>query len=745
MKRPCTRTGAARASSAGARLAAHALAGIAWVALAALLPGGVARGAAIPDDECMTCHADPELAGGTLPVSAAELDASAHGTLACVACHSDASTIPHPEVLAPIRCTSCHGDQLEGVARSVHAAIGARPAPRGKVRGGGGPGAGSSSCVACHGTHDTQPADRIGMQICGRCHAQVVEDYQGSVHGKARAGGDRDASTCTDCHGPTHRLLTHRDERSPTSRARLAETCARCHADRELMTRRKITIPEAYALYQRSVHGRSRDARAATCNDCHESHRLRRAADPASSIYRTNIPGTCGRCHADETRGYTAGVHGQALARGVTDSPVCTDCHGEHLIRGPRDVNSPVAAAGVTRTCAACHEAQGIRETYGLPAGRLSTYQDSYHGLAARGGSPAVANCASCHGEHEILPSSDPRSPISAGRLPETCGKCHPGAGTRFAMGPVHVAMTTADQPLLFWVRWAYLALITVTIGFMTLHNGLDYAAKLRRHLRVHLGLAARAVHGAGRWYWRMTLGERIQHALLTVSFFTLVYTGFALKFPEAWPFAWLARLERGYAWRGLIHRGAALVMVGVALFHLGYLITRRGRETLRAMRPSRLDARQLWENLRYMAGRRPEPPAFGRYGYAEKAEYWALVWGTGVMTLTGFVLWYENQSLRWLAKWALDLATVVHYYEAWLAFLAILVWHLYQVMLNPDVYPMNFTWLTGRISEEQLRHEHRAEWERIQEEEARREAEERAEAEAARAAEESVEGGENG
>jgi hypothetical protein len=119
-----------------------------------------------------------------------------------------------------------------------------------------------------------------------------------------------------------------------------------------------------------------------------------------------------------------------------------------------------------------------------LPAGRLGTYQDSFHGLAARGGSPTVANCASCHGEHGILPSSDPRSPIFAKNLPATCGRCHPGAGEKFALGPVHVAAATPADPLLYCVRWIYLLLIVGTIGGMTFHNGLDFASKMRRHLR---------------------------------------------------------------------------------------------------------------------------------------------------------------------------------------------------------------------------------------------------------------------
>ena len=115
-----------------------------------------------------------------------------------------------------------------------------------------------------------------------------------------------------------------------------------------------------------------------------------------------------------------------------------------------------------------------------------------------------------------------------------------------------------------------------------------------------------------------------------------------------------------------------------------------------------------------YLVGLRREPAQFDRFGYIEKAEYWALIWGTVVMSLTGVLLWFENSSLRELPKWMLDLSTVIHYYEAWLAFLAIVVWHLYMNIANPDVYPMNWTWLSGRISEAQLRHEHYREWQRL-------------------------------
>jgi cytochrome b subunit of formate dehydrogenase len=90
-----------------------------------------------------------------------------------------------------------------------------------------------------------------------------------------------------------------------------------------------------------------------------------------------------------------------------------------------------------------------------------------------------------------------------------------------------------------------------------------------------------------------------------------------------------------------------------------------------------------------------------------EKAEYWALVWGTVIMIISGFFLWFDNVAVKWFPKGFLDVMLVVHYYEAWLATLAILIWHMYSVVFRPGVYPMNPAWLTGRMPEEMFRHEH--------------------------------------
>ena len=104
---------------------------------------------------------------------------------------------------------------------------------------------------------------------------------------------------------------------------------------------------------------------------------------------------------------------------------------------------------------------------------------------------------------------------------------------------------------------------------------------------------------------------------------------------------------------------------------------------------------------LRYNLGLLPEKPRFDRFSYIEKAEYWALIWGI-VMGGTGMILWFDNTS--WLSlKLGFDIAQSVHYYEAWLATLAIIVWHFYFVIFNPGVYPMNLAWLTGQVSEREM------------------------------------------
>jgi cytochrome b subunit of formate dehydrogenase len=214
-----------------------------------------------------------------------------------------------------------------------------------------------------------------------------------------------------------------------------------------------------------------------------------------------------------------------------------------------------------------------------------------------------------------------------------------------------------------------------------------------------------------------MTVSERIQHWLLLASFTILVLTGFALRYPEAWLFEGIRRFSGVlFEWRGIAHRIAGVVLVAASIYHVGYLtLTARGREFFRDISPRRGDLRDIGNALRYYLGGTRERPRFGRFSYIEKSEYWALVWGTVVMAATGTVLWFQDAFIALLSKLGWDAARSIHVYEAVLATLAILVWHLYFVIFNPDVYPMNLAWLKGTLSEEEMREEHPLELEAIQ------------------------------
>ena len=138
--------------------------------------------------------------------------------------------------------------------------------------------------------------------------------------------------------------------------------------------------------------------------------------------------------------------------------------------------------------------------------------------------------------------------------------------------------------------------------------------------------------------------------------------------------------------------------MLAAGAVHLVHLARDRGaRACIRAMVPDRRDWIELKERIAYLLGRTPHPPRAPWVGYPEKMEYLAVIWGTVVMAVTGFILWAETPVLRWLPSWVADLSTVVHFYEAILASLAILVWHLYGVIFDPVVYPMDTAWLSGR------------------------------------------------
>ena len=591
-------------------------------------------------------------------------------------------------------CLVCHGDSTLGHdvnGKTVSLYVNPQ-AFKDSIHGG------MFTCVDCHTDVKSAGHETAPLKIsCATCHADEQAAYDRSFHAKAVQGGNTHAATCVDCHGSPHELLPGSDPKSRVNHANIPATCGSCHSQKFVME----DGAQMVASYQQSVHGHAVSAgseKAAVCTDCHGTHEILDAKDAKSPIFKFNIPLTCGRCHDTVSKEFQQSIHGQAIAQGNWQAPVCTDCHGIHSIKSHLDPNSPVSANNLAQvTCARCHEGVRLSQEFGIEGGRATTYLASYHGLAARLGSQVVANCASCHGSHYILPSSDPRSTIYPANLAHTCGQCHPGVTEKFTSAKVHVnAPLSADtgSKIVRWIRRLYVGMIFAVIGGMLLHNFIIWRAKV---------VALRKIEQ--HFVMRMALRFRWQHAALLTSFIVLVLTGFALKYPGSW---FASMLTLGERMRGLLHRAAAVVLMGVSLYHIfDAALTREGRRLARDLFPTLGDVRSAWQNLSYYLGLNARKPEFRRFNYAEKAEYWALVWGMVVMAVTGVALWAKVIVGNHLPRWWLDVATAIHFYEAVLATLAIVVWHFYQVFLDPDVYPMNWAWWDGKMPLHHYQEEH--------------------------------------
>ncbi|HEY6944922.1 MAG TPA: cytochrome b/b6 domain-containing protein [Candidatus Acidoferrum sp.] len=639
------------------------------------------------DEACLACHDQPDMKsekGKSISIRPDRHAASVHSVLACTDCHASIKDFPHPAKIAKVKCETCHAEEVADAAKSIHAVVG------------------EDACASCHGNvHEVAAAAKLQPGKCAECHASEVKELGESIHGQAAKSGDPDAPTCLSCHGPVHKIQGSSEAASKVAKKNQPAACAQCHSNPGFLSRHKIPVLHPVEQYLQSVHGRAvlQGKNAAVCADCHGGHLILPARDAQSTVSHWNVAATCAKCHNEIARQFNESVHGEALKAGVRDAPDCTNCHGEHLILEPSNPASALNAANISaQTCGRCHSDTRLTRLYDLPADRLPSYADSFHGLAVREGTLTAANCASCHGVHDILRSSDSRSTINPANLRKTCGQCHQGIGEKLAIGPVHVRISTGEaHPVVQWIRGIYLVIIPLTLGFMLLHNLLDWLAKLRRHHRPEY---------SQEHITRMNLWFRIAHWGVMLSFPTLVFTGFALKYPDSWWSAPFLLWGRHEAFRGTLHRAAAVVLIAATLYHLVHLaLNHRDRRFLLAMLPKVKDVSDLIAVFRYNLGMSKEEPQFGKFNYAEKLEYWAFLWGTAVMAISGFLLWFNNFALRHFPKWITDAATAVHWYEALLATFSILLWHFYMVIFDPLVYPMDTAWLDGKIPAGHYRH----------------------------------------
>jgi hypothetical protein len=422
---------------------------------------------------CTRCHSQIEIVHQKI-IRGELWEKQANVLPACVDCHQPHKirNVFYSLGMANADCMRCHADEKLLRARdgkSMYVSVGEVSHSRhNKI-----------ACSQCHSevnASHVRPCETITHAVdCTACHDEIGKQYVASIHGQLNGKNDPNAPTCKECHG-THGVLGKQDPQSSTFAVNVPGLCARCHREGQKAAVRYTGLQhEIIGNYTESIHGtllKNGLTVTATCTSCHTAHQILPRSDPASSVNANNVPDTCGRCHHGIEEQFENSIHAKRVSGYSKPLPVCNDCHTAHSIHRT-DENS--FQLNVMATCGRCH------------AEITKTYFDTYHGKVSKLGYTKAAKCYDCHGAHDVLAVTDPRSHLSRANVAATCGKCHAGATRRFAGYLTHATHHDPRKyPFLFYTFWGMTALLLVTfvVGGMHTLLWLPRAFQMRRELR---------------------------------------------------------------------------------------------------------------------------------------------------------------------------------------------------------------------------------------------------------------------
>lgn len=611
-----------------------------------------------PPSETLPLRGDEPDTRPGLYVTADALAASPHSDTRCVECHEDAARLPHAAVLNSATCASA-------------------------------------------------------------CHTEAWNAYTSSAHQDALTSDESLAPTCASCHGG-HDILRVSDRNAPQHRLNSLFLCGDCH-EKHGTNGEGVDSAEQVSQYLDSAHARAVTEAgllwAATCADCHDAHGVHPSDDPRSTVHRSRVPETCGSCHEGVTEVYHQSVHGRLVAEGDDRAAVCTDCHTAH---GITRADSPRFMLEIINECGECHD------TPDDDADRVGTYYEtyskSYHGQVTHLGSVWAAKCSDCHGSHDILPLDDPNSRVSEANLVATCGQtgCHPGANASFVKFDPHANYRdAANYPILHGVWWYFIIVMSSVFTFFGLHtlfwflrSMVDRIREGKPHAHAHPTTAIR----------RFSDLNRVNHALVVITFFGLTATGIPLVFAHQEWAGVLAGLFGGVEMAGLWHRFFAIMLITNFVLHffgLGRAFLRRRISWRRwlfgpdSLVPRWKDITDCVNMFGWFFGRKRRP-SFDRWTYWEKFDYWAEVFGSMIIGGTGLLLWFPEIASRLLPGWSFNIAMIVHGYEALLAIGFIFTIHFFNAHVRPGAFPVDEVIFTGSLPEEELKEQRPEEYRRL-------------------------------
>lgn len=497
------------------------------------------------------------------------------------------------------------------------------------------------------------------------------------------------------------------------------------------------------------------------CTTCHSS-----ITETPHTSEMVETPPACADCHPAESEAFDSSVHAKR-DKEKGDHPGCITCHGggdPHSVK----LYSTWTRKDKVAVCTTCHQDLEKMEKYGPNVGAVTSYNDSFHGRALlKFGSQETAICVDCHGSHAVLKSSNPASTTHESKVTETCAKCHPGATKAFSTsGSSHMNLTIERDPILTGVliffkglvgimstllvmgvlldlrrsifgkeppRCGRLVGVLVSLGFLSLVVAIVQATfgieggKISALVGGGLLLLSVIVHKTNekrlgikkeRFHDRFGNSLRIQHLLLVISFTVLIVTGIPIRNPEIETFRQIYVSIGGLEVGRYAHRVAGLLLIGVFLYHVSELAWRWGKAGFKfsswTMLPRKQDILDVIADVRLHMGHKVDPPQFGRFHYKGKMDYFAEYWGVPLMGITGLMLWFPAWFGSFLPPIAVPIAFIAHSYEAVLAFIAILTWHLYNSYFNPNHFASSTPWSIGIMTKEDMEHAHPGELKEI-------------------------------
>ncbi|MBI4541956.1 MAG: cytochrome b/b6 domain-containing protein [Gemmatimonadetes bacterium] len=374
-----------------------------------------------------------------------------------------------------------------------------------------------------------------------------------------------------------------------------------------------------------------------------------------------------------------------------------------------------------TVRCIECHSNELLARKYDLPDRAGRSYTEDFHGetvqfLSQRAGAQArVLICSDCHGAHAVRQEGVP--------LAEVCLRCHQNGDSKLAGAWLgHAPVGPRNRPVIWLIRLFYYVLIPFVLAGLGLNIGFHLVDQRRKGARVLetpgikrlRARLARKRDPAPATVVRFSRLERLEHLGAMTTFILLVVTGLPQTRPDLSAAQAIIGFFGGIGTARLIHRIAGFTFAALLILHVSRAVAAAiRRRRLPVMTPTRNDFLDTLHTVRHFVWGTPRPKT-GKFDFAQKFEYWGLFLGGTLMSVTGLALVFDELITRILPGEAWAAFRVMHGLEATLAVLVVALWHFYGVILRPEIFPLDTSILTGKVTVDRLREEHRLEYERL-------------------------------